>query len=315
MSSGKYKLNTVNVRLVQESTLISDYPIDSSEKAVKLVAEEFKTYDREVVAVINLNTKLKPVNLNICSIGTIDSSLISPREVLKSSILSNAKAFILVHNHPSGELTPSQADIATTKRLAQCGNLLGIEMLDSVIIAGETGEHISLRERELMPAEADLQYIFEENSSKYGETDIESVKVSDNRVYMNVHNRYAKTGVKAENGRAYNMVTLPKGLMVGDKDLSEGRIYPLDNNIYPNKFNQNLTTVQFLEDQNVRINLDNGEFAMVNAKELTNAVDQANKKYLDENREKMVEAEKAEKETAKSKENTRTRSKNEEVEM
>lgn len=54
MSSGKYRLNTVNVRLVKESTILSDYPIVSSESAVKLAAEEFKTYDREVVAVINL---------------------------------------------------------------------------------------------------------------------------------------------------------------------------------------------------------------------------------------------------------------------
>lgn len=57
MSSGKYRLNTVNVRLVKESTILSDYPIVSSESAVKLAAEEFKTYDREVVAVINLTRR------------------------------------------------------------------------------------------------------------------------------------------------------------------------------------------------------------------------------------------------------------------
>lgn len=138
--------------------------------------------------------------------------------------------------------------------------------------------------------------------------------MSNKKVYMNVHNRYAKIGAVSKEGKEYNQVTLPKNVVIGGKNLESGRIYPLNNYIYPNKFNQNLTTVQFLEDQNVRVNLNDGKFMMVNAKELTDAVDLANKNYLEENREKMAEAEKAEKETV-SKEKYHAKSKDEEVEM
>lgn len=112
---------------------------------MRVIAEELKTYDREVFAVLNLKTNGQAINLNICSMGTLDTSVVSPREVFKSCILSNSAAFIAVHNHPSGNLTPSQEDRDVTKRLLSCSELLGVKMLDHIIIAGETGKMYSFK--------------------------------------------------------------------------------------------------------------------------------------------------------------------------
>ena len=105
---------------------------------------------REVFAVLNLKTNGQPINLNICSMGTLDSSIVSPREIFKSSILSNAGAFIGVHNHPSGSISPSQEDKDVTKRLLSCSELLGIRMLDHIIIGGETGDMYSFKSEGLL---------------------------------------------------------------------------------------------------------------------------------------------------------------------
>lgn len=141
------EIKVVNVRLVKEPSLYSTKEVTSPEAVMEVVAGELKNYDREVFAVLNLKTNGKPINLHICSVGTLDAAMINPREAFKAIILSNAAAFICIHNHPSGNSEPSQADIAVTERLVKCGELMGIKMLDHIIIAGETGEQTSfLRE-------------------------------------------------------------------------------------------------------------------------------------------------------------------------
>lgn len=144
------EIKVVNIRLVKEPSLYSTEPVHSPDDILKVLAEELKTYDREVFAILNLKTNGKPINLNICSVGTLSESMVSPREVFKSSILSNAAAFIAVHNHPSGNPQPSVEDKIVTKRLQECGRLLNINMMDHVIVAGETGEIISFKAEGLM---------------------------------------------------------------------------------------------------------------------------------------------------------------------
>lgn len=92
--------------MVKEPSLYSTEKIRSPEDVLRVIAKELATYDREVFAVLNLKTNGQPINLNICSMGTLDTSVVSPREVFKSCILSNCAAFIGIHNHPSGSLTP-----------------------------------------------------------------------------------------------------------------------------------------------------------------------------------------------------------------
>ena len=79
---------------------------------------------------------------------TLNIALVHPREVFKSAILSNAAGIILLHNHPSGECTPSESDIKTTKQLVECGNLMQIPVKDHVIVGG--GNYYSFRENDLV---------------------------------------------------------------------------------------------------------------------------------------------------------------------
>ena len=139
------KVQVVNIRMVKEPSLYSTEKIKSPEDAIRIIADELATYDREVFGILNVKSNGQPINLNICSVGTIDSSMVSPREVFKSAILQNSSAFIAIHNHPSGNLTPSPEDHDVTKRLLACSDLLGIKMLDHIIVAGDTGALYSYR--------------------------------------------------------------------------------------------------------------------------------------------------------------------------
>ena len=85
--------------------------------------------------------------MNIVSVGTINSALVNPREIFKSSILSNACAIIAVHNHPSGNIMPSREDVNITKRLKMSGAILGIDLLDHIIIGGTSGEMYSFKSK------------------------------------------------------------------------------------------------------------------------------------------------------------------------
>lgn len=90
------EIQVVNIRMVKEPSLYSTEKITSPEDVKKVIAKELATYDREVFAVLNLKTNGQPINLNICSVGTLDASVVSPREVFKSTILSNSAAFVAI---------------------------------------------------------------------------------------------------------------------------------------------------------------------------------------------------------------------------
>lgn len=145
------ELKIVSVRLAEERSLFSPSPIRTQEDAVKLMGRELSQYDREVLCVLNLNTQGQAINMNIASMGTINASLAVPREIFKASILSNAASIILMHNHPSGDATPSAQDHEITRRLVKCGNLLGIRVLDHLIVGGGSGTFYSFLEQGAMP--------------------------------------------------------------------------------------------------------------------------------------------------------------------
>ena len=145
------ELKVVNIRLVKEPSLYSTEKIATPDDVLKVIAKELSTYDREVFAILNLKSNGQVINLNICSVGTLNASMISPREVFKSSILSNAAAFIAIHNHPSGSPQPSEEDRTVTKRLAECGKMMDIRMLDHIIVAGESAQMTSFKQESMMP--------------------------------------------------------------------------------------------------------------------------------------------------------------------
>ena len=147
-----HELDVVQIRLIKERTLYSDHAMNSPKEVIRFLADEFSAFDREVLGILNLNSQNQVINMNIVSVGAIDQAIISPREIFKSSILSNAASILLLHNHPSGKVTPSREDLQITDQLCNAGMLLGIRVLDHVIIGGRNGWNYSFLEHGDMEA-------------------------------------------------------------------------------------------------------------------------------------------------------------------
>ena len=111
--------------------------------SVESFLADLKSLAQEVFVVITLNTKNRVIQRHLVSIGTVNSTLVHPREVFRPAIQDGASALILAHNHPSSDVTPSSEDIKITKQLISAGTIIGIKVLDHVIIADKA---LSLRE-------------------------------------------------------------------------------------------------------------------------------------------------------------------------
>ena len=146
MMSDELKQVDVRLKLVEGNGVYSDKPITNPQEAISVMADVMAGLDREEVCVINLDSKGHPINFNVVSIGTLNSSFVSGRELFKSAILSNAASMILLHNHPSSELQMSQSDRMVTEKMMYASLFLDIEILDHIIVAGRTGDTLSIRE-------------------------------------------------------------------------------------------------------------------------------------------------------------------------
>lgn len=162
-SLGDYQLQEVNVRLClkEGAVLYSTAPLSHPEAARDVMRDVLKDLDREMVCVVNLDNKMKPINYNVVSIGSIDQSMVPIQNVYKSSILSNAASIMLLHNHPSGDVSPSGPDFDVTKKLVEAGKLMGIPVIDHLIIGGMNGDIYSFRTEnpELFTGAPDLEFI------------------------------------------------------------------------------------------------------------------------------------------------------------
>lgn len=139
----KYKTKlTETKRVVLEKEVTKNcpdlsYAIKSPEDAA-IVGREFMHIHEEpeeYMYMICMNVKNKIVGIFEISHGTVNASLVSPREVFQKALLANAVSIILLHNHPSGDCTPSREDIEITKRLVEAGKIIGVEVLDHIIVA------------------------------------------------------------------------------------------------------------------------------------------------------------------------------------
>ncbi|OYP31726.1 RadC family protein [Rhodopirellula sp. MGV] len=123
-------------------------PITSTTAAIAYCEEAFDNLARNSVQeefhIVTLSTKHLPINTHLVTRGTLDASLVHPREVFRLAIRDSAAAVILVHNHPSGDATPSREDHQVTNRLTEAGKLIGITVLDHIVVASEGS--ISIRE-------------------------------------------------------------------------------------------------------------------------------------------------------------------------
>ena len=145
-NESKKRISIVTLKLVREkSILYAKRRITSPGDAVSLFRDYMGDLDREHFVLMGLNMKNEPVVLETVHIGSLSASIVHPREVFKSAILSNAACIMVCHNHPSDDCEPSGEDVSVTERLVQAGDLIGIPLLDHLIIGTEG--YVSLKER------------------------------------------------------------------------------------------------------------------------------------------------------------------------
>jgi len=144
------RLSVLGLRVVKERSgryEFEDKIASSPSKARDILEEVFELSElaEEVFILVCLDTKNKVTGLFKVSQGSLNSSIVHPREVFKRALMQNASSIILAHNHPSGDTTPSLEDVSITKRLYEAGNLLGVEVLDHIIV-GANGKYKSFKE-------------------------------------------------------------------------------------------------------------------------------------------------------------------------
>lgn len=120
------------------------FAIRGGKDVYEYVRADMEGLDREHFAVILLNARNQVLSKEVVSVGSLDASIVHPREIFKDSIRRNAAAIVLAHNHPSGDPTPSDEDLEVTRRLARSGRLLGIEVMDHVVVGRSS--FVSIRE-------------------------------------------------------------------------------------------------------------------------------------------------------------------------
>ena len=143
------RVDIVSIKMVREgSTKYENRKIETPFDAYVLLKNFLEDSDREKLLVVCLDTKNQLINICTVSVGTLNSSLVHPREVFKTAILSNSNQIMLAHNHPSGISAPSNEDKAMTSRIKDAGVILGIELIDHIIIG--SNEYFSFKENKLM---------------------------------------------------------------------------------------------------------------------------------------------------------------------
>ena len=139
------RVNIVTIKMIKDSSVLyGERTINSPSTAADLLNQFLEDSDREMLIVCCLDTKNQPTCINVVSIGTLNSSLVHPREVFKPAILGNSSSIIIAHNHPSGDTSPSNEDIRITERLKEAGKIIGIELIDHLIIG--RNKYTSLKE-------------------------------------------------------------------------------------------------------------------------------------------------------------------------
>ena len=136
------------VCLVKENDHVPPILVNNSEKAYDLVKDELVSSDRETLLSIMLDTQLHLIGIETVAIGSINVCGSTVSELFKSAMLANASCLILLHNHPSGEIEPSSADIAFTRNVIRCGNILGIKVHDHIVVSSRG--YVSMNERGLI---------------------------------------------------------------------------------------------------------------------------------------------------------------------
>lgn len=142
-----FELDVVSVRLVKDAPIFSKNRLTEPMEVVSILGDYMCEFDREVVCVVNMKADLTPINVHFASMGALNEAIAHPRELLKTSILSNAASIMLMHCHPSGQLLPSKSDTMMTDRLNTICELIGIPLIDHIIVGGDNREFFSYKEK------------------------------------------------------------------------------------------------------------------------------------------------------------------------
>ena len=140
-------INIYKLKMIKENTVEYNTEISSPTDVAALAHEVLEMHEmaEENFIILCLNAKNKITGIHTISIGSLDASIVHPREVFKAALLNNANGIICLHNHPSGDPKPSKYDAEITHRLVNAGNILGINILDHIIIGDN--RYISFKEQ------------------------------------------------------------------------------------------------------------------------------------------------------------------------
>jgi len=147
----KFNQSFVHLELVRDKK--TGPVITKPTEAIAAIKAMLGKMDREYFMSIHLDARNSVTGIEIVSIGILNASMVHPRELFKAAILNSASSIILVHNHPSCDLTPSDDDLKLTKRLLECSKILGIEILDHIITGNASDEHFSMQSKGLINQE------------------------------------------------------------------------------------------------------------------------------------------------------------------
>lgn len=147
-----YRIPIYRVQLVRDGSQTAERKkVSQPAVAAEVLWQFLEGADREHFVVVLLDTQNQIIGLHTVTVGTLDASLVHPREIFKAAILANSAAILLAHNHPSGDPTPSAEDRSVTRLLVDAGVALGIEVLDHLVL-GDSPRYYSFQEAGQMPS-------------------------------------------------------------------------------------------------------------------------------------------------------------------
>jgi DNA repair protein RadC len=135
----QYRVPAYKCVLVRERSVLLDKQINSTAAAIELAKRELGNSPNEQLIAFALDVKCRVIGQHTVTVGTLDASLAHPREIFRAAIILNASSVIIAHNHPSGDLVPSRQDCDVFERLKKSGDLIGIQLLDSIIVSDNDG--------------------------------------------------------------------------------------------------------------------------------------------------------------------------------
>ena len=144
-----YTLPKVSLRVVRENPLVATEPITDLYAAVRLIRDFLRDMDKEVFAVMSLDTRNHPLNISVVHIGSIGTCPVSTKDVFKTALASNARSIICFHNHPGGYAYPSPEDVEVTHKLVEAGKLMDTPVADHIIVSAD-GTYFSFAEEGIL---------------------------------------------------------------------------------------------------------------------------------------------------------------------